>query len=163
MRQLSFPALVLLVLAGCGDPQNHDGQAGAQAGSPPQNQRTMPITPGSAHTDNFRIGDRVFFDYDSYALKPDPDRTLLKQAAWLKRYRQWKVVIEGHADERGTREYNLALGARRAEAVKAFLVGEGVAADRIATISYGKERPAEVGSNEAVWAMNRRVVTVLQK
>lgn len=110
---------------------------------------------------SIEVGDRVFFDYDSFALKPEGRATLDKQVAWLKRNGQWRIVIEGHSDERGTREYNLALADRRATTVKAYLVNQGIPADRISTISYGKERPVALGSNEAAWAQNRRGVTVL--
>ncbi len=122
---------------------------------------TTAIQPGSVNDFQVNVGDRVFFDYDKFDVKPAGKATLDKQAAWLKRYGQWKVVVEGHADERGTREYNLALGERRANSVKAYLVNQGIPAARVTTISYGKERPVALGSNEAAWAQNRRGVTVL--
>ena len=105
--------------------------------------------------------DRVLFGYDSYELDDTARGVLGKQAEWLARYGQVKITIEGHTDERGTREYNLALGDRRANAAKNFLAAQGVAASRIATISYGKERPEAEGSDEAAYAKNRRAVTVL--
>ena len=105
--------------------------------------------------------DRVLFALDSYELDSTAQATLDAQAAWLAQYPQVMITIEGHADERGTREYNLALGDRRANAAKNYLAGRGVAASRITTISYGKERPAVQGSNEEAWAQNRRAVTVL--
>lgn len=108
------------------------------------------------------VGDRVFFGYDRYDLTPEARDTLEQQAAWLKQYPRISVVIEGHADERGTREYNLALGERRANAAKNYLVALGVSPSRLTTISYGKERPAVPGSNEAAWAQNRRAVTVVE-
>jgi len=108
------------------------------------------------------VGDRVYFDYDKYNLGSDSRKVLEKQAAWLKENGGVKVVIEGHADERGTREYNLALGERRANSVKDYLVALGVSDKRIDTISYGKERSVAQGSNEAAWAQNRRSVTVTQ-
>lgn len=105
--------------------------------------------------------DTVYFGYDSYELD-DPSRTVLgKQAEWLARYPNVKVTVEGHTDDRGTREYNLALGDRRANAAKNFLAAQGVSASRISTISYGKERPAVDGTGDAAWAKNRRAVTVL--
>ncbi len=107
------------------------------------------------------VGDRVFFDFNESDLKPEARATLDRQAAWLKKYPSVSATIEGHCDERGTREYNLALGERRATAVKNYLVADGIPADRIKTISYGKERPAVLGSNEAAWAQNRRGVTVV--
>ena len=105
---------------------------------------------------------RVFFAFDSSALSADARKSLDTQVAWLKKNSNINVVIEGHADERGTREYNLALGERRANAVKKYLISKGVKADRISTVSYGKERPEVLGSNEAAWAKNRRAVTVVK-
>lgn len=108
-----------------------------------------------------QYGDRVFFDFDSYALDSEDRRTLDAQAAWLARYPNVRVTIEGHADERGTREYNLALGDRRANAARVYLESRGVAASRMQVISWGKERPAVPESNESAWAQNRRAVTVV--
>ena len=105
--------------------------------------------------------DRVFFAFDSSAISADSAEILDTQVKWLKKHEEVKVVVQGYCDERGTREYNLALGERRANAVKQFLVSKGIAADRISTISYGKERPAVLGNNEAAWAQNRRAVTVV--
>lgn len=107
------------------------------------------------------IGDRVFFDYDSSIVRGDGEATLQRQAEYLKQYPYVKVTMEGHCDERGTREYNLALGERRANAAKSYLVSLGIESSRISTISYGKERPAVVGSDENSFAMNRRAVTVV--
>ncbi|MBM3503756.1 MAG: peptidoglycan-associated lipoprotein Pal [Alphaproteobacteria bacterium] len=108
------------------------------------------------------VGDRVFFDYDKFDLKPEARRTLERQAAWLKRFPNVNLTVEGHADERGTREYNLALGERRANSVRNFLVSQGIEARRVRMISYGKERPVALGSNETAWAQNRRGVSVVQ-
>ena len=105
--------------------------------------------------------DRVFFAFDSSAISLDAAEVLNAQVKWLKKHEEVKVVVQGYCDERGTREYNLALGERRANAVKQYLVSKGIAADRISIISYGKERPAVLGSNEAAWAQNRRAVTVV--
>src|SRR5689334_11421521 len=107
------------------------------------------------------VGDRVFYDFDKSDLKPEARRTVERWAAWLRQYPNVNVTIEGHADERGTREYNIGLGERRAAAAKNFLVSLGIDARRVATISYGKERPAVVGSNEAAWSQNRRGVMVV--
>jgi len=107
------------------------------------------------------VGDRVFFAYNQSDLSAEARATLDRQAAWLKKYGSVKVTVEGHCDERGTREYNLALGERRATAVKNYLVADGIPAARVKTISYGKERPAVLGNNEAAWAQNRRGVTVV--
>ncbi len=106
--------------------------------------------------------DRVFFNFDNYSLSPEAISTLKMQAKWLEAYPATTVIIEGNCDERGTREYNLALGERRANAVKNYLVSQGINPNRISIISYGKERPAVMGSNEEAWAQNRRAVTVIQ-
>ncbi|HHL42980.1 MAG TPA: peptidoglycan-associated lipoprotein Pal [Hellea balneolensis] len=113
-------------------------------------------TPGTVADFKYSAGDdRVYFGFDRYDLTPQARETLRRQAEWLNRYPTAIVVIGGNADERGTREYNLALGARRAESTKAFLVSKGVNPGRITTVSYGKERPIDPGSNEAAWARNR--------
>ena len=117
--------------------------------------------PGSREEFQVSVGDRVYFDTDRYDLRPDARTTLEKQAQWLKQYGNVRVQVEGHADERGTREYNLALGDRRAAAVKNYLVALGIPAGRITTISYGKERPVDPRSSEDAWAQNRRGVTVI--
>ena len=106
--------------------------------------------------------DRVFFAFDSSALSDNAIEVLQTQVQWLEDNENVNVIVQGYCDERGTREYNLALGERRANAVKQYLISQGIAADRISTISYGKERPAVLGSNEAAWAQNRRAVTVVK-
>ena len=123
---------------------------------------TRDVRPGSQEDLVVNVGDRVFFDFDKFDLKPPARTTLDKQAAWLKRFPQVRLSIEGHCDERGTREYNLALGERRSNAVKNYLVNQGIAASRLATISYGKERPQVAGANESAWSQNRRGVSVVQ-
>ena len=120
------------------------------------------VTPGSVKDFLVNVGDRIFFDFDSSDIRADQVGNLEKQAAWLKQFGGIRVVIEGHADERGTREYNLALGERRANAHRDYLISLGVDAARLDVISYGKERPAVLGSNEAAWAQNRRGVVVLR-
>lgn len=105
------------------------------------------------------VGDRVFFGYDRYDLSAEARDVLEAQAQWLQQYPALGVTVEGHCDERGTREYNLALGERRANSVKNYLVALGVSPSRVTTISYGKERPAAPGSNEQAWSQNRRGVT----
>src|SRR6266567_1484179 len=107
------------------------------------------------------VGDRVFFESDSSELTPQSIATLDKQAQWLGRYDRYAFTVEGHADERGTREYNIALGARRAQAVRDYLTSRGVQAQRMRTISYGKERPVAVCNDISCWSQNRRAVTVL--
>ncbi len=118
-------------------------------------------TPGSQQDFVVNVGDRVFFNSDSSELTPQSIATLDKQAQWLRSYAQYTFTVEGHADERGTREYNIALGARRAQAVHDYLVSRGVQAHRMRTISYGKERPVAVCDDISCWSQNRRSVTVL--
>ncbi|KPF79128.1 peptidoglycan-associated lipoprotein [Brevundimonas sp. AAP58] len=117
--------------------------------------------PGSANDFVVNVGDRIYFDLDSYQISPEAYPRLDAQAAWLQRYPQVTVRIEGNADERGTREYNLALGARRAESIRNYLIQRGVSAGRIDTISFGKERPIAQGSNEEAWARNRNGHTAI--
>ena len=119
-------------------------------------------TPGSQQDFVVNVGDRVFFDTDSSELTPQSRATLDKQAQWLNNYSQYgQFTVEGHADERGTREYNIALGARRAQTVRDYLISRGVAANRMHTISYGKERPVALCDDISCWSQNRRAVTVL--
>lgn len=120
------------------------------------------VVPGSIQDFQVNVGDRVFFEYDKSDLDDRARTALQKQAAWLQRFGAVILTIEGHCDERGTREYNLALGARRAQAMKDYLASLGVSAARLETISYGKERPVCVESNEACWAQNRRGVSVIK-
>jgi peptidoglycan-associated lipoprotein len=128
------------------------------AGASTQPGRAAPGTPADFQQN---VGDRVLFDYDSFQLTAEARQILTRQSAWLKQYGTYRVTVEGHADERGTREYNLALGERRAASVRAFLVSQGIPANRVATISYGKERPAVAGSTEQAYSQNRRGVSVL--
>jgi len=119
-------------------------------------------TPGSQQDFVVNVGDRVFFETDSSELTTQSRATLDKQAQWLTNYAQYsQFVVEGHADERGTREYNIALGARRAQTVRDYLISRGIAANRMRTISYGKERPVAVCNDISCWSQNRRAVTVL--
>jgi peptidoglycan-associated lipoprotein len=126
--------------------------------SPPVNQGPIP---GSMQDFVINIGERIYFDTDEYVVRSDAQPVLAAQAQWLNRYQGVRVRIEGNADERGTREYNLALGARRANAVRDFLVGQGVSGARIETLSYGKERPIDAGSSEDAWAKNRNARTAI--
>jgi peptidoglycan-associated lipoprotein len=162
---------VLALLAGCtstDEAPSSLGAAGADAaggagsgqGIASSELAGQPM-PGSQEDLEVSVGDRVLFDYDSSVLNPVATQTLDRQAAWLNQYPDVIVTVEGHADERGTREYNLALGDRRASAVKNYLVALQVGDDRILTISYGEERPADPGHGEAAWAQNRRAVTVV--
>ena len=144
--------------------------AGCETKPPPAQPAPVPapiaapvssIIPGSAEDLRVNVGDTVHFDYDKYGILDVDKATLQRQATWLARYPAVKVTIEGNCDERGTREYNLALGARRANAVKEYLVSLGVAAARVETISYGKEKPICSESTESCWAQNRRGVTTI--
>lgn len=120
-----------------------------------------PATPGSQRDFSQNVGDIVYFSTDSVELSSESQQTLSKQARWLQQYAQFSMTIEGHADERGTREYNIALGAQRATAVRDFLARNGVSAQRIRTISFGKERPVAVCNDISCWSQNRRAQTVL--
>ena len=122
---------------------------------------TAQIKPGSVQDFVVNVGDRVFFDLDQYTVRADARSLLEAQASWLQSYPGVQVRIEGNADERGTREYNMALGARRAESVKEFLISKGVAGARISTISYGKENPIADGANEEAWSKNRNAHTAI--
>ena len=120
-------------------------------------------TPGSQQDFVVNVGDRVFFESDQTDLSPQAIATLEKQAQWLQTYNRYTFTIEGHADERGTREYNIALGARRAQAVRDYLMARGIEAGRMRTVSYGKERPVAVCNDISCWSQNRRAVTVLNQ
>ena len=120
-----------------------------------------PATPGSSRDFSVNVGDIVYFSTDATDLSPEAQQTLAGQARWLQQYAKYTITIEGHADERGTREYNIALGARRAQSVRDFLARNGVSAARIRTISYGKERPVAVCNDISCWSQNRRAQTVL--
>jgi len=157
-RGFKFAAVVAttLTLAACASQDNAgDGAGGMGAGG------AGAATPGSQQDFVVNVGDRVFFTVDSTDLTPEARSTLDRQAAWLARYPRYAVTVEGHADERGTREYNIALGARRATATRDYLMARGVPASRLKTISYGKERPVAVCDAESCWNQNRRAVTVL--
>jgi peptidoglycan-associated lipoprotein len=127
----------------------------------PMHQQPAGAVPGSVQDFVISAGDRVFFDFDAYSIRPDAAQSLAMQAEWLKRYPGVRVRIEGNADERGTVEYNFALGGRRANSVKEFLAAHGVSASRIDTVSYGKARPIDGGEGEEAWAHNRNAHTTL--
>ena len=158
MRGVKFVVIIVaaLAIAGCAKNQaDQTGAMGANMGSA--------ATPGSQQDFVVNVGDRVFFDTDSSELSPQARATLDKQAQWLNQYGHYSFIIEGHADERGTREYNIALGARRAQTAREYLVSRGVAATRMRTISFGKERPVAVCNDISCWSQNRRAVTVLNQ
>jgi peptidoglycan-associated lipoprotein len=125
------------------------------------NGKGGPVTPGTQRDFAVNVGDIVYFSSDSTDLTPESQATLQKQSRWLSQYPQFTVTVEGHADERGTREYNIALGARRATAVRNYLAQNGVQAARLRTVSYGKERPVAVCNDISCWSQNRRAQTVL--
>ncbi|MDP1738664.1 MAG: peptidoglycan-associated lipoprotein Pal [Caulobacter sp.] len=141
-------------------PSAGPGPAGPRGPGPAAPIDTRPI-PGSVQDFVINIGDFVYFDLDRYDVRSDAAPVLDAQAAWLRQYPSVKIRIEGNCDERGTREYNLALGARRANAVRDYLVSRGVPASRITTLSWGKERPVDPGSNEDAWSRNRNGHTVI--
>lgn len=158
LRPVALLAALLLVAACSQTPTTGGGGAGTGAST---STAVSNVTPGSRQDFVQNVGDRVFFEFDRSDITPEGRATLEKQAEWLKRYQNVTVTVEGHCDDRGTREYNLALGNRRAAAVKRMLVSLGVAGNRIAVISYGKERPIVVGDNEQAWAQNRVGITVI--
>ena len=152
----------LLLLAACSSPPPEAPAAGPPGG--PGGAGGIGSTnnvPGSQQDLEASAGDRVFFAFDRSDISAEAREILTRQADWLRRYPNVSVTIEGHCDERGTREYNLALGERRAQAVKNVLVASGIPTSRISTISYGKERPIVVGSNEEAWAQNRVAITTV--
>jgi peptidoglycan-associated lipoprotein len=154
---------MVLFVAACAttpkDSADSSGSGSSSSGSDVSSEGTITETTGSGIVSGSQ--DRVFFGYDSSDLDSDALELLQDQVAWLKQNSDVTVTIEGHCDERGTREYNLALGEKRAQAVKNYLIGLGINPDRVSTISYGKERPAVVGSNDGAWAQNRRSVTLV--
>ena len=153
IRGAKFVAVIMAVLAiaACAKKDDQSAMGGASA------------APGSQQDFVVNVGDRVFFDTDSSELSDQARGTLDKQAQWLNNYNRYSFTIEGHADERGTREYNIALGARRAETVREYLISRGIAQTRMRTISYGKERPVALCNDISCWSQNRRAVTVLDQ
>lgn len=155
-RAVRFAAAIAasLALGACANTnQNADANGGFGAGGA--------ATPGSAQDFVVNVGDRVFFETDSTDLTPTAVATLDKQSAWLQRFPRYTFIVEGHADERGTREYNFSLSARRAQTVRDYLTSRGIQGNRMRIVSYGKERPVAVCNDISCWSQNRRVVTVL--
>ena len=169
--RLAAIAAAAVALAACSTPKPPPPAPVTQAPPappPPERPRAPPVAqaptgpvPGSIQDFVVNVGDRVYFDYDKYEVRTDAQPVLAAQAAWLVKYPSVRVRIEGNADERGTREYNLALGSRRANSIREFLVSRGVTADRIETISYGKEMPIDPGSTEEAFAKNRNGHTAI--
>ena len=153
--KLAVAALAVFAIAACAKTDQTAG-IGAGAGG-----AGGAATPGSVRDFAVNVGDRVFFDSDSTDLTPTAVATLDKQAAWLARYPRYTFLVEGHADERGTREYNFSLGARRSQVVREYLQSRGIAGSRMRGLSYGKERPVAVCNDISCWSQNRRAVTVL--
>jgi peptidoglycan-associated lipoprotein len=165
-RSLKFACLsAALILGACTHKQEAVNTAPPPAPPPPAPSAPAPVTssiiPGSAEDFRVNVGDTVHFALNQYNIEEGDKAILGRQAAWLAKYPAVRVTVEGHADERGTREYNLALGARRANAVKEYLVSQGVSTARLETVSYGKERPICTQSEESCWAQNRRGVTTI--
>jgi peptidoglycan-associated lipoprotein len=153
--RLSGAIMMALALAACSNTPKPESEFGQGSG------RNAPATPGSARDFAVNVGDIVYFTTDSTDLSPEATQTLTNQARWLQQYAQYTITIEGHADERGTREYNIALGAKRAQTVRNFLAQHGINGARIRTVSYGKERPVAVCNDISCWSQNRRAQTVL--
>ncbi|HEY8384485.1 MAG TPA: peptidoglycan-associated lipoprotein Pal [Microvirga sp.] len=155
-RAVRFAAALVLALTAAACSSNKDATTGSAAFG-----AGGAASPGSAQDFVVNVGDRVFFETDSTDLTPTAVATLDKQAQWLQRYPQYTFLLEGHADERGTREYNFSLSARRAQTVRDYLVSRGIPGSRFRTVSYGKERPVAVCNDISCWSQNRRAVTVL--
>ena len=153
-------AAALVIAVGVAACENKDKE-GLEAGLNPNGGRGAPATPGSARDFSQNVGDIVYFSSDSSDLTPEAQQTLAKQAQWLKQYSQYTITLEGHADERGTREYNIALGARRAVVVRDYMARNGISGQRVRHVSYGKERPVAVCNDISCWSQNRRAQTVL--
>ncbi len=161
MRFIVFVALGLLAAA-CSSTGENAGGSSAASASGADNMATT-TTPGTqANLEQVTSSDRVFFGFDQYTLTPEARAQVQQWAQWMLSNPNAMILIEGHTDERGTRDYNLALGARRSHSVRVALESLGVSGSRIETTTYGKERPAVMGSNEAAWAQNRRAVVVVQ-
>ena len=158
MRNIVLALAALAALAACASRPDPTPTGPAGPTTPPVTQPSGP-TPGSAEDFRVSVGDRVFFGYDRFDLSTEARAVLERQAAWLRRYPNVRVLVAGNCDERGTREYNLALGARRAAAARDFLVSLGIDGGRIESVSYGKERPLDARANEEAWSVNRNAHT----
>jgi peptidoglycan-associated lipoprotein len=160
MRSIIMTVAAVAALSACASrpPATTPAPEGPATTAP---QPTAPSGPRAGSVEDFRVsvGDRVFFGYDRFDLAPEARSVLERQAAWLRQYPGVQILVAGNADERGTREYNLALGARRSAAARDYLVSLGVAANRVQTVSYGKERPLDPRANEEAWSVNRNAHT----
>ncbi len=179
MKKILALAFLAIIVSSCSGKMKKDqidsaNQSIEQQDQTSQNPQTFDVVDSEsaaaainkqaqAEIEDVQVDDRVFFDLGASTLSADAKKTLDNQVAWLKSDPQIKIIVEGHCDERGAREYNIALGERRANAVKQYLTSNGVESGRIKTISYGKERPAFVGSGEEIWSKNRRSVTVMEE
>ncbi len=161
LTKFAGAAAALLLVSACATSSGPDVDASAGADTSAGAVPSGPV-PGSLDDLKQSAGNQVFFAYDQYTLTAQSQATLARQAAWLQEYPETRVKLAGNCDERGTREYNLALGARRAEAARAYLVSLGVDGSRITTVSYGKERPGCTASNEGCWAENRNATTTIE-
>ncbi len=179
MKKVLALALLAVVLSSCGgkvkkdqiDATNQSGVTESEASQIPKNFDVVESEAAAAAInkqaqsaiEEVEVADRVFFDLNASAVSDEAKKILDNQSSWLKSDPKIKIIVEGHCDERGTREYNIALGEKRANSVKQYLITNGVESSRIKTISYGKERPAFVGASEEIWAKNRRAVTVMEE
>lgn len=158
MKKLNYAFAIALALSACSARPGADEDAPVELGAVKEG-----VVAGSQGDLEARAGNLVYFDYDKSSLSSEATKTLKKQAAWLKLFPKTKVVVEGHCDDRGTRKYNQALGEKRANAAKRYLVAQGIPAARITIVSYGKDKPAALGATEAAYAKNRRAVTIVAK
>ena len=171
INKILLSAIMVLFLAACSTTPKDDADSKGTGSSSSSSDVSADgaitetqgtgVVSGSQEDLIVNVGDRVFFDYDSSELDADAQELLQDQVAWLKQHSNVSVIIEGHCDERGTREYNLALGEKRAQSVKNYMTSMGISSSQISTISFGKERPAVVGSNDGAWSQNRRSVTTV--
>lgn len=155
-----------LLLSACTSQVAQVEKHGAGLGAPGYDgvgRQRIPAVPGSLKDFNYNVGNKVLFPTDQTSLTSQARQTLTQQARWLNQYPQYTITVEGHADERGTRAYNLGLGAKRAQSIKSFLISQGVRPARLRSISYGKERPVSVCNDISCWSQNRRGVTILNK
>ena len=160
LHKILLSTFIAIFISACTTTPKDTTESSGSGSSTSSESVSSDIEPGSQEDLIVNVGDRIFFDYNSSDLDADAKELLQDQVAWIKQYNV-SITIEGHCDERGTREYNLALGEKRAQAVKNYLISMGIQPSNVSTISYGKERPAVVGSNDGAWSQNRRSVTTI--